>query len=130
MINMLAKDLKIVDLLGSGSRESLKDSLRFAVNERYAFAIRQLAGFDKFFAIRRPERMTRRTTDRFVLVFDVEVDHIVDGMLERSRYEISRSRTIFVKPLDFDNLSPTFATKRSKVKPNVHRAPFKPGLRV
>ena len=47
MVHMLPKDLKVINNLGTGSRESLNNALRIAVQEADALAFEEVAGGDE-----------------------------------------------------------------------------------
>ena len=81
-IHMLGIDFEIIYVLRAGTRQSLNNAFRFAAVELDAFAFLQKTGVNEILTVDRPERMIRRTTDRFLLAFDLKIADIArDGQL-------------------------------------------------
>ena len=95
MVHMLPKDLKVINNLGTGARESLNDALRIAVQETNAFAFEEFAGRDEFLAIFRPDRVSRRATDRLLLPLNLKINRFLRDMLERPGYEIPFAGNVY-----------------------------------
>ena len=81
-IDMLPKDLNIIDVLRSRSRQFLKNASGIAGEEKQTLPLEKLASWHKLVAIDRPERVRRRNADRLVLLLKQKIDDFDDGAAE------------------------------------------------
>ena len=111
MVHMLPKDLKVINNLGTRSREFLNDALRIAVQHANSLAFEEFAGGDELLSIFRPDRMGWRATDRLLLTLNLKINRFLRDMLERPGYEIPLAGDVLERIVDLYDLRPADATE-------------------